>query len=197
MQELAPFPVVTTERLLLREIGLGDVERLFEIHGDPDLMKWFGSDPISDIAAAEGLVKLFASWRVQANPGTRWGLQTQQDQQLLGTCGLFGWNRSWRKCLVGYELAPQAQGNGYMLEALSAALSWGFTNMALNRIEAQIHPDNSRSVRLARQLGFVEEGCLRQVAYWRGQHHDMLQFSLLRSEWNTLNAAASLVATSK
>lgn len=110
MQEPAPFPTITTERLLLREIGLQDVETLFEIHGNPELMKWFGSDPIPDIAAAEGLVKLFAGWRVQANPGTRWGIQTQQDQQLLGTCGLFGWNRSWRKCIVGYELAPQAQG---------------------------------------------------------------------------------------
>ena len=190
MQEPAPFPTITTERLLLREIGLQDVETLFEIHGNPELMKWFGSDPIPDIAAAEGLVKLFAGWRVQANPGTRWGIQTQQDQQLLGTCGLFGWNRSWRKCIVGYELAPQVQGKGYMLEALSAALSWGFANMELNRIEAQIHPDNSPAVRLAKQLGFVEEGRLRQVGYWRAQHHDMLQFSLLRSEWSALDADA-------
>jgi ribosomal-protein-alanine N-acetyltransferase len=74
------------------------------------------------------------------------------------------------------------QGRGYMSEALSAAIRWGLTAMEVNRIEAQVHPSNQRSLALLRRLHFVEEGRLREAAYWGGQHHDMLQFSLLRQE---------------
>ena len=102
---------------------------------------------------------------------------------LIGSCGLFSWNRQWRKCTVGYELSPEAIGQGLMTEALHAILDWGFMQMQVNRIDAQIHPDNDRSIKLARKLGFVEEGRLREIAWWGSRHHDMLQFSLLRREW--------------
>ena len=69
------------------------------------------------------------------------------------------------------------------LSALTAALSWGFRVMELNRIEAQVHPNNERSIGLLKRLGFVEEGRLRQAALWGNQYHDMLQYSLLEDEW--------------
>ncbi|WP_061535170.1 GNAT family N-acetyltransferase [Collimonas arenae] len=178
------FPSIQTDRLLLREIVATDANDLFAIHGDPELMRWFGTDPLKDIAAAHGLIKAFAGWRLQENPGVRWGIQIRGQPRLLGTCGLFRWDRNWRKSMLGYELAAQAQKQGVMLEAVSAALSWGFAHMELNRIEAQIHPDNHASLKLARRLGFVEEGRLRQAGYWRGEYHDLLQFSLLRGEWS-------------
>jgi ribosomal-protein-alanine N-acetyltransferase len=182
------FPTLKTERLLLREITSQDAPALFTIHGNPELMRWFGTDPLPDLASADGLVNTFAGWRTQANPGTRWGIQVQNEPKLIGTCGLFSWNRSWRKCTIGYELAPEAHSQGHMREALMAMLSWGFANMELNRVEAQIHPENLASIKLVQKLGFVVEGRLRQVGRWGGQFHDMLQFSLLRGEWKPTNA---------
>jgi [ribosomal protein S5]-alanine N-acetyltransferase len=187
MSEVSGFPTLVTKRLCLREIVDEDAEDLFAIQGDPDLMRWFGADPLKDPTAAQDLVKTFASWRLQPNPGTRWAIQTKESRKLIGTCGLFSWNRTWRKCVVGYELASHTQGQGFMREALSIIFTWGFEHMQLNRIEAQIHPSNLASIKLARSLGFVEEGRLRQVGYWGGQYHDMLQFSLLRSEWNQIS----------
>ncbi|WP_395827178.1 GNAT family N-acetyltransferase [Collimonas sp.] len=178
------FPSLQTDRLLLREIVASDADELLAIHGDAELMRWFGSDPLTDIAAAHGLIKAFAGWRQQENPGVRWGLQIKEQPQLLGTCGLFRWDRNWRKCVLGYELAEHAQKRGLMLEALTASLSWGFKHMDLNRVEAQFHPDNHASLKLVKRLGFVEEGRLRQAGYWRNQYHDLLQVSLLRSEWS-------------
>ena len=91
----------------------------------------------------------------------RWGFQSKEQPQLLGTCGLFRWDRNWHKCVLGYELAEHAQKRGLMMEALSAAFSCGFKHMKLNRIEAQIHQDNHASLELVQRLGFVEEGRLR------------------------------------
>jgi ribosomal-protein-alanine N-acetyltransferase len=183
VQAPAPFPTLETARLVLREIVPEDVGALFEIHGDPMLMRWFGVDPIKDIAGAEKIVAHFASWRTQPNPGTRWGIQLKGEHHLSGTCGLFAWNRAWRKCTIGYELASAAHGKGYMQEALTAVLDWGFANMELNRVEAQVHPENAASIRSLSRLGFLPEGLLRELGFWRGEYHDMLQYSLLRRDW--------------
>src|SRR5436190_14175882 len=101
---MSDFPSLETPRLLLREIVLADAPALFGIHGNGERMRWFGTDPLPDEAAAVKLVETFAGWRQMANPGTRWGLQPKEGDGLIGTCGLFGWHRGWRKCAIGYEL---------------------------------------------------------------------------------------------
>lgn len=177
------FPHLKTPRLVLREIVHSDAPALFAVHGDPESMQWFGSDPLVDEAAAVQLVELFAQWRSLPNPGTRWGLQIQGESVLVGSCGLFAWNRAWRKCTVGYELHPRARGLGYMQEALQAVLAWGFAHMELNRVEALVHPRNLASQRSVERMGFQREGLLRQVGFWSGQYHDMHQYALLRQDW--------------
>ena len=177
------FPTIETERLLLREIVHADVPALFAIHGDPEVMKWFGVDPLVEEAGAAKLVDHFVSYRAQPNPGTRWGIQVKDRESLVGSCGLFAWNRGWCKCTIGYELHPEAQGQGYMQEALLACIDWGFQNMKLNRIEAQVHPSNVASISTVERLGFKQEGLSRQLGFWRGQFHDMLQYALLSQDW--------------
>lgn len=179
------FPTLATERLVLREIVAADAPALFAIHSDAAAMRWFGTDPLTELAQAEKLVETFASWRRMPNPGVRWGITVRGDGILVGTCGLIKWNRGWQSCTLGYELAVAAQGRGLMKEALVAALSWGFERMELHRVEAQIHPDNAASIALARGLGFVEEGRGREAGFWLGEHQDLLQFGLLRREFAT------------
>ena len=177
------FPDLVTDRLNLREIAPADAAALFAIHGDVEHMRWFGNDPMQTVDEAMNLVNIFAGWRKMPNPGTRWGIERRSDRTFLGTCGLFKWNRTWRSCTIGYELSAQAQGHGYMAEALRAVLGYGFPSMDLNRIEASVNPDNARSISVLTKLGFVEEGRAREAGYWAGQHHDLLQYALLRRDY--------------
>lgn len=177
-----PFPRLKTTRLELREIDLADAPTLLSIHGDRNAMQWFGTDSMTSLEQAEELVNTFAAWRKPPAAGVRWGIVRGSDDRLVGTCGLFRWNRRWKSCTVGYELAQEAWGNGLMNEALAAALTWGFTAMELNRVEAQVHPHNVPSRKLLSRLGFVEEGMGRQAGFWNGEHHDLVQLSLLRAE---------------
>jgi len=175
------FPALETPRLLLREIGPDDAPALLAIHGDGEHMKWFGTDLITELAQARALVETFAGWRRLANPGTRWGLVRRDAPEagLIGSCGLFGWNRGWRKCTLGYELARQACGQGLMGEALQAVLAWGHEAMQLHRVEAQVHEHNRASLALLQRLGFEIEGRLREVAWWGGRPHDLLMLARL------------------
>ena len=88
------FPTLETDRLVLREVIGADAPALLAIHGNAELMQLFGNDPIPDLAGAEALITTFASWRRLPNPGTRWALGIKGTAGLVGTCGLFGWNRS-------------------------------------------------------------------------------------------------------
>jgi ribosomal-protein-alanine N-acetyltransferase len=183
------FPTLETERLRLREIVDSDAPDLLRIHGDAGHMQWFGSDPLADLEGARKLVATFASWRAEPASGARWALELKDRPGLAGTCGLFRWNRNWRSCVLGYEISPALQGRGYMREALQALIPWGLREMGLNRIEAQVHPANARSHALLAALGFVQEGRQREAGYWSGRHHDLLLWSLLKSDWQRATAA--------
>ena len=180
---MSDFPELETQNLVLREIADTDAADLLRIHGDAEHMRWFGSNPLKDIEGARNLIQMFAKWREEPASGTRWGIQLRSTPGLIGTCGLFRWNRSWRTCGVGYEISPLYQGRGYMKEALAVVFAWGFGEMELNRVEAQVHPDNRASLALLRRFGLVEEACLREVGYWAGLHHDLMLHSLLKREW--------------
>lgn len=178
---MSDFPALETPRLLLREIVTADAAAVLVIHGDQHAMRWFGMDPIADIAQAQALVDTFAESRTLPNPGIRWGIQSREHAELLGNCGLFKWNKPWKSCSLGFALGPSAWGKGIMSEALHATLAWGFAQMQLNRIEATVHPANQACLKLLERLGFVQEGRLRQAGFWLGEYHDLLQLSLLRS----------------
>jgi ribosomal-protein-alanine N-acetyltransferase len=180
------FPSLSTPRLRLREIVASDAPALLAIHSDREAMKWFGTDPPVDLDAAEKVIASFANMRTLTSPGMRWGIvhaAPASGGALLGTCGVFRWNRGWRTCLTGYELARRAQGHGYMTEALRAIFAWAFEAMAVDRIEAQVHPLNTPSLALLKTLGFVEEGLLREAGLWLGERRDLVQLGLLRREF--------------
>jgi [ribosomal protein S5]-alanine N-acetyltransferase len=180
------FPQLHTERLLLRELRPDDAPALLAIHADTDHMRWYGADPLATPDDAARLVELYASWRRMPNPGARWGIVRQSDGALIGTCGLFKWNRVWRRCTTGYELAAAEQGRGYMREALTAVFAYGFDEMALNRIDASVHPNNAASLRTLSRFGFTREGYTREAGFWGGMYHDLLELGLLRRDFHAL-----------
>ena len=176
------FPDLQTERLLLREITPADAPALFAIHSDGEWMQWYGVDPLVDPSQAEQLAELFAGW-FAARTGFRWGIERLSDKRFIGTCGLFRWNKSWHNCVVGYEIARDCSGHGYMREALRPVLDFGFAEMDLHRIQAETHPQNAASIALAQHLGFRFEGVHRGQAFWNGQFHDLNCYSLLEDDW--------------
>ena len=70
-----------------------------------------------------------------------------------------------------------------MFEAMSAILTYGFTELGLHRVEAIIDLANEPSKSLLLKLGFSYEGKLRQRYSFRGRFEDEYYFGLLRDEW--------------
>ena len=86
-----------------------------------------------------------------------------------------------RRLALGCILIPRFQGRGYTQEAVGAVLAHCLTTLNTHRIEAEIEPENVRSVRLAQRLRFQRGAFTRPPVCCRPAHP--ADDGLLRSEW--------------
>ncbi|HLY29604.1 MAG TPA: GNAT family protein [Ktedonobacterales bacterium] len=176
------FPTLTTERLILREMRQKDAPDLLAILGDSEVTRYLDLSSFTELAQAETLIeRLHASF--QAQERWRWGIALQHDDRLIGTGGFIRWNRGWQSAEIGYDLAHAYWRQGFMSEALRAMLTFGFEQMELHRVEAEVMPENQASARMLAKLGFRYEGTLRQRGFWKGAYHDLEMHALLREEY--------------
>lgn len=80
--------------------------------------------------------------------------------------------------VLGYKLDRAAEGKGYMQEALGAALAWMFDERKRHRIEANVRPENGRSLALLERLGFIIEGYSHSYLRLDGQWCDHVRLAL-------------------
>ncbi|GAB4190302.1 MAG: GNAT family N-acetyltransferase [Roseiflexaceae bacterium] len=82
-------------------------------------------------------------------------------------------------CHLGYKIDQQAGGKGYMTEAVRAVVGYAFDTLRLHRVEANIMPRNTRSLRVVEKLGFEHEGLSRAYLKINGVWEDHLHYVLL------------------
>jgi ribosomal-protein-alanine N-acetyltransferase len=78
----------------------------------------------------------------------------------------------FQACHLGYQVAKDREGRGYMSEALRHANAFMFEERRLHRIMANYRPENERSARLLERLGFVREGIARDYLFIDGAWRD-------------------------
>jgi len=174
--------ILETPRLRLRALTEGDVPSLFAIYKDPGAMRYWSHPAMTDIAEAEALLKDIES---HAGPQTlfEWGIARREDDFVIGTCTLHRIDRQHRRAELGYILRRDLWGRGLAHEALTALVSHAFGAMDLHRLEADIDPRNTSSIRSIERLGFKLEGQLRERYFLAGEIQDSLIYGLLAPEW--------------
>lgn len=91
---------------------------------------------------------------------------------------------AFQSCTVGYALAPDALGQGFMTEALFMMTGIVFEQLGLHRIEANVIPRNVASLGLVKRCGFREEGTALRYLYINGAWEDHIRFARTREEWH-------------
>jgi RimJ/RimL family protein N-acetyltransferase len=182
------LPTIPALRVVLRHLTEDDVDALFAIFSNPEVMRYWSTLPMTDRREALDLLEhVHGSFR----RGTlfQWGVARRGDDLVIGTCTLFNFETDNRRAEIGYALGREHWGQGYMREALEALLGYAFGELDLQRLEADVDPRNSSSIRSLERLGFQREGYLRER--WRvgGDVQDALFFGLLRREWTGWKAA--------
>lgn len=176
------FPDLLTDRLLLRQLAQDDLEFIYHHFKDAQVSQYLLDEaPVADYDQAQAIIDFY----LKADPKTynRWVLVRKSDSQVIGTCGFHKWSKDNHRVEIGYDLSPAFWGQGYMREAMRAAIDNGFTRMGLSRVEAVVHCDNQRSLKLLERLGFKREGLMRDYYYYEGCYYDHWLLSLLKRDW--------------
>jgi [ribosomal protein S5]-alanine N-acetyltransferase len=180
------LPTIDTARLRLRWLTSADVPALFAIFGDPEVCRYWSRPALPDLAAADALlqeiVHLFSERSL-----FQWGIAERATDRVVGTCTLASLSAEHHRAEVGFALAKEVWGRGYLAEVLPALLLFAFDTLDLHRIEADVDPRNARSIGLLERAGFQREGHLRERYRVAGEVQDALIYGLLRPEWAARN----------
>lgn len=179
---------LSTERLLLRPLTSVDAPDLYELRSDPRVMRFASTTPWQSIELAHELIERDLKAMAEGEY-VRFGIVRRSDVKFLGSCGLFHLDQQCRRAEIGYELNFSSWGLGYMQEALLKLIAFGFADMNLNRIEADVDPRNARSALSLERLGFQQEGYLRERWIVGEEICDSWLYGLLRSEWQAKNVS--------
>ncbi|HEY0764683.1 MAG TPA: GNAT family N-acetyltransferase [Pyrinomonadaceae bacterium] len=176
------LPVISTERVVLRWVSEHDIDSLYEVFSDPQVMRYWSSAPFTIRDDAVKLQREIATGN-ETNTLIKWGLALRDSDRLIGTTTLFNLNLDNGRAELGYAMGRAHWGKGLMNEALQALVSHAFEAMQLRRLEADVDPRNDASIRTLERLGFQREGYLRERWHVNGEIQDALFYGLLRREW--------------
>jgi RimJ/RimL family protein N-acetyltransferase len=176
------LPTICASRVSLRWITDGDVDSLYSIFSNPEVMRYWSSPPLKNREAARKLLcEIHEGF--QRRLLFQWGIARQVDDEVIGTSTLFHIESNNYRAEIGYALGRAHWGKGYMQEALKALLGYAFGELNLERIEADVDPRNEASIRTLERLGFQKEGYLRERWKVNGEVQDAIIYGLLRREW--------------
>ena len=171
-----------SDRLLLRRIRKQDVNDIFEIYSNKEVMLYFADRfPFEKITEAETMISEYEE-AINKKWNMRWGIVLKETGKLIGTCGFHALSEYDKRIEVGYDLNRNYWQKGIMTESLSLIINHAFGCSDVNRIEAMVEPPNIGSRALLEKLGFQYEGTLRKHEMCRGDFVDIQMLSLLRED---------------
>ena len=115
----------------------------------------------------------------------RYFLILKSTKQIIGTFNISNIVRGhFHSAYLGYEVFHPYQGQGYMRLGLSLLLEEAFQVLNLHRLEANIQPENTASIRLVAGAGFIKEGFSKQYLRIGGtEWKDHERWAIVNEDW--------------
>jgi RimJ/RimL family protein N-acetyltransferase len=179
-----PDPPLCDGVVALRAWDDQDLDFVVRACQDPEIARYSPVIP-SPYTEADALqwFEILDSMRL-ADAGFDLAITRAADGAPLGAIGIGALDRMLASATIGYWLARDARGHGYVSRSVRLLAGWGFDELRLARMALTTDPENLASQRVAERCGFTLEGCLRSHMLIRhsGQRRDSLVFGLLPGE---------------
>jgi RimJ/RimL family protein N-acetyltransferase len=171
-------PALETERLLLRPFREADVEPLFALMQDRDVVRYVGERRIPTRQETwRSVAGWIGHWALRGYG--LWAIEERASGELIGRTGLIN-PLDWPGPEVGYLLGKRWWGHGYATEAARAAMDWGFDRIGFDRLISLIDPANLPSIAVADRLGETLRG---DTDLWGNR---VLVYGIDRERWALL-----------
>lgn len=173
------FPVLETERLLLREHVLGDADSLFKLRTSEEVMRFIDRERPKTLQDTQNMI-VGINEGLLAGKNLAWVMALKEKpEEMIGAIGYWRTDLANHRAEIGYMLHPDYWRKGLTAEALKKTIAFGFENIGLHSISANINPGNDASRQLLLQHGFVKEAYFREDYYFNGKFLDSEIYSLL------------------
>jgi len=147
------FPVLTTERLILRQLTRDDAPEIFMLRSDDAVNEFIDRQKAIHLDEAIQFISKINNG-IAKNEAMYWGIQFKNEARLVGT--ICYWNIIKEKdCAeIGYELLPAFQGKGIMQEAIETVLRFAFDSLKFSSVVAIAHKENIPSLKVLQRNNF-------------------------------------------
>lgn len=156
---IAPPETFTTRRLLIRRPRSDDAEALFRRWGtDAEVTRYLVWRPHTDVSESVAHIeRCVDAW--EDGSAYVWLLTDRETGELVGSVAS---RPSEHRVSLGYLVARDRWGRGYMTEALEPIVAWWLAQTEVHRVWAVCDVDNAASARVLEKAGFEREGVLRR-----------------------------------
>ncbi len=173
-----PFPLILTNRLVLRKVFNSDVNEMFFLRSDKRVLQYLDRAPVESTEEAFNFFKKLDDLE-KNNDAVTWAITLKKENKLIGIISFWNIKKEHYRAEIGYSLHPDYQGKGIMQEALTNVLDFGFKIMKLHSVEANVNPNNFASIKLLERNNFIREGYFKEDYYFNGKFSDSVIYSLL------------------
>jgi len=174
-----PFPVLKTDRLLLRQVTARDADTIFSLRSNDEVMKYIPRPYLKNREDALELIAVFDD-KIENGIGINWGIAfLEEPEKIMGIIGHYRIKPEHYRAEVGYMLFPEYSKKGIVSEALQKVVDYGFDEMKLHSIEAILDPENKGSEKVLLKNGFVKEAHLIENEFYEGRFLDTMIYSKL------------------
>jgi RimJ/RimL family protein N-acetyltransferase len=168
-----------TERLVLRRFTEADVDHLFALHNDPDVMRFLNGGKPTPREEIE------REYRGRFAGDSYWAVVEKATGEFLGWFGLHPTEGGPDAAELGYRLKRSAWGKGYATEGSRALIRKGFAELGVRRVWAQTMAVNLASRRVMEKAGLVYVRTLHLE--WEdplpGTEHGEVEYALTKADW--------------
>ena len=175
------FPVLATERLILRNHEQTDLQASFELRTNEDVMRYIDRPRPANIQDCENQFS-FIKECFATNQMLVWVIALKENpEKMIGTIGYYRTIYANHRAEIGYMLHPSYWRMGIIDEALRHTIAFGFETLNLHSIEANINPGNDASRQMLLKHNFVKEAYFKENYYFNGKFLDSEIYSLLKN----------------
>ena len=146
--KLAQYPIVETERLVLRPVTLDDAKAMFEYASDRENTRYTFSTNQSLEETRNNIAQFYL-----ANPLGRWGIELKSNGQFIGTIDLHKIDTVLKKAAIGYIINKKYWNQGLTTEANRAVIELAFEKIGMNKLTALHDKDNPASGKVMEKSG--------------------------------------------
>lgn len=189
------FLELESQRLLLRQLSLSDASKVQGIRSDERVMLYGGQERHQTVQQSEA--SIFEKLKkYQEKTEMLWALIEKSSGTFIGDFAFFNIDHKNSRAEIGYTLKPEFWKQGLMKEAMQSVFNFGFKDLNLHSLEANINPGNQNSRGILTSMGFQKEAYFRENYFYNGAYLDSEIYALLSSDFikdSRIKAEANLL----